>query len=361
MADDGPAREAILKECEAAQRDGRKAIDQMQRQLRELRLLVRQIETELQQLAPRRIEREDQVRLIEASPNSFSPADVREAYAALVEVNNKQFLLQVQLDSLRQREQTLILQSGQLERVIGLLGRLGLAFPVHAAATAAPSTFGRAEPESPRETARQLVAAREAQSRLLSQQVLDGPVQALSNLILQAEVSLRLLGRDRERAAVEMRGLKDSLAAALGDVRRFAADLCPPALAEVGLRATIRRYLEEIETRSGVSTRLTASGQELRLAPELELHLFRLLQEALRYAFRRSRPSEVDVTLEVAGDSVALIVAASYEAAGWMPAQPEELQTLDYYARACDGEVRVEHPGETSVAIAVSVPLQSPN
>lgn len=357
MADDDAARAAIQIECEAVQRDGRKSVDQMHRQLRELRLLVRQIETELRQLAPRRSEREEQLRLVEANPGPLSPTALREANAALADVSNKQFLMQVQVDSLRQREQTLLLQSSQMERVLDLLGRIRASLPALASAAPTPSTSATEEPDSPRETALRVVAAREAQSRHLSQEVLDGPVRALSNHILQAEVGLRLLGRDKERAAAEVKELKDSLAATLGDLRRFAADLCPPALAEVGLRATIRRYLEEMVKRSGLPLRFTAGGQDLRLGAELELQVFRTLQEALLYTTKRSRPSEVEITLIMESGRLELsLISSGAPSDGTLP-QVDELQNLETYVQACNGDYRVEQPDETALHITITVPL----
>ncbi|MCL4465981.1 MAG: hypothetical protein M1401_19115 [Chloroflexi bacterium] len=320
---------------------------------------MRQVETELQQLAPKRSEREEQVRLVEIDPAAFTPALVREAYAALAEVANRHFLMQVQLDSLRQREQALTLQLGQAEQSSNLLAKIAMFLPDLRSGEAAPPANGGGI--SHRETARLLVTAREEQRQLLTQQILDGPVTVLSNLVLQAEVGLRLMSRNKDTAMAELKELKDSLAGALGEVKRFAVTMSPPSLPEMGLPGTLRRYLAEVETRTGVAAHFASSGDDMRLPAETELYLFRAAQEALGYLLVGAPPSEIGVSLSFTPHSAQMEVAAAY--AGLAPSagsEQEDLRNLGYYSQACGGKVLVDRPNESNLQIRIFVPSPQP-
>ncbi|MHB1132075.1 MAG: sensor histidine kinase [Chloroflexota bacterium] len=349
-----------MEEYEAARKDGRRIVTSLQRQLRELRLLVRQIEAELQQLAPRRGEREEQIRLLEASPSSFTPIEMRDAYAALAEISNKLFLLQTQLESLRQRDQTLSQHAAQLEQMLGLLERLTAGAPALAVPTAEHDD-AQAQPILAVDW-RLLVAAREADRQQSAQQLLTGPVQMLSNLILQAEISLRLLSKDRERAVHEMRGLKEALASSLGEVRRFAGELSPPALAEIGLRPTVRRFVDDFSSRHGVPVQLTGFDSETRLPAELELHLFRASQESLQ-ALRVFAPvQEMALSMAADAETVCLECLAVYANGAIAPAESDfAAGATKAYAQAWAGHLIVDSPNPRTIRIRVVIPLPDSN
>ena len=69
----------------------------------------------------------------------------------------------------------------------------------------------------------------------LAQEIHDGPAQALSNAIFQAEYIERVAPTDPTTAAAEMRTLRELLRRELANVRDFISQLRPPVLDELGL------------------------------------------------------------------------------------------------------------------------------
>mgnify|MGYP005855889533 FL=1 len=361
MVEDDRDGQAALQEAQAAVGEVRKQITQLQRQQRELQILMRQVESELQQIAMRKGEREERVRIVEANPGSFSQADVREAYQSHAEAVSRHHVMQTQIDTLRQREQWLAAQRAQIERYANLLDRLAAALAAvlqREGSSPQASTANATDLVPPQELARRTVSAREERNRWLSQQMQDGPMLALSNLVLHAEISHRLLGRDLEKGRHEVQGLKEMVVRVLNDTRYFVSELHPPALEELGLRPTVRRYVSELAARSGVEIRLGLPGQDVRLPLGQETALFRIVQEGLRGALD-CRP-EAGIDLSLAIDSASAVVdlrSGVSPAVAETGATPASLETVATYAEALGGRLVVEGPDERGLHLRVEVPL----
>jgi signal transduction histidine kinase len=72
-------------------------------------------------------------------------------------------------------------------------------------------------------------------------------------------------------------------------IRTISYLLHPPLLEEAGLRAALRMYVEGFSQRSNIKTRLDISPNLKRLPYELELGLFRFVQECLTNVCRHSQ------------------------------------------------------------------------
>jgi two-component system sensor histidine kinase DegS len=148
-----------------------------------------------------------------------------------------------------------------------------------------------------------VINAQESERQRLSRQMHDGPAQALSNFILQAEIALRLLSVDVDQARDELNSLKASATRTFQKVRNFIFELRPMMLDDLGLVPTIRRYSETFKEQSGIEMNLVVSGTERRLESYLEVMVFRALQELLGNASRHSHATIVKVYLDV-GESL---------------------------------------------------------
>lgn len=81
--------------------------------------------------------------------------------------------------------------------------------------------------------------------------------------------------------------------------------LHPALLDEVGLHSALRSYVEGLTQRSGIETVIGFQPSDFpRLAPDLEIALFRIVQEALTNVFRHSEAQNAEVTLELQGATV---------------------------------------------------------
>src|SRR5205807_1147642 len=85
---------------------------------------------------------------------------------------------------------------------------------------------------------------------------------------------------------------------AIREVRTISHLLHPPLLEELGLISAARWYAEEFGKRSQVRVSLDVEEPPQRLPKELEMALFRVLQEALTNVHRHANAQSIDIRVE---------------------------------------------------------------
>src|SRR4029077_4205959 len=95
---------------------------------------------------------------------------------------------------------------------------------------------------------------------------------------------------------------------AIKEVRTISYLLYPPMLEELGLKSAIPWYLEGFTKRSGIKTTFEVSPEFDRIPGDLELALFRVLQESLTNVHRHSGSSTATVRLSSNGPTAVLQV-----------------------------------------------------
>ena len=147
--------------------------------------------------------------------------------------------------------------------------------------------------------AAQVIQAQEEERRRLAHWLHDDPLQAL---IL---ASRQLESASPSHPAAETKDLVDSVVVTL---RGISQSLRPPILDDLGLRAGIRRLVEDFGRRTGIQASFDSEGSERRLDPNLELNLYRIAQEALNNVEKHAAARVARVRLEFGRERVRLTV-----------------------------------------------------
>jgi len=85
--------------------------------------------------------------------------------------------------------------------------------------------------------------------------------------------------------------------------------LHPPLLDEVGLPSALRWYAEGFTERSGIAVDLQMSSEFGRLAEDMEIALFRIVQESLTNIHRHSGSPTACIRLTRSADSIAVEIS----------------------------------------------------
>lgn len=259
-------------------------IGQTQRELKEIDLLLEQSKGEVDKLTQRNATINAHLQQIQAQIDDVPASDVRVAYEAALEAQQRLVVMRGQLEKLQS-------DRGHLERQLDIMKKVR-----DASQTDAPA---EKDGRSPHASIEIMTQAQESERQRLSRQMHDGPAQALSNFILQTEIALRLFEVDQEQARQELNSLKASASSTFQKVRDFIFDLRPMMLDDLGLVPTIKRYADHLAEKIGVEVSVSVSGSERRLEPYLEVIVFRAVQELLSNSSLHTQASSMKVQLDI--------------------------------------------------------------
>lgn len=152
----------------------------------------------------------------------------------------------------------------------------------------------------------QVITAQEEERKRISRELHDETAQSLTSLLIR----LRLLqsAPDLESVRLGAAELRELTAQTLEEVRKLAVELRPTMLDHLGLVAAIEWYSREYAERLDASVEFETSGRVGRLQPQVELVVYRVVQEALANIARHARASRVRLALLFSDEAVEAIV-----------------------------------------------------
>ena len=152
----------------------------------------------------------------------------------------------------------------------------------------------------------QVLTAHEGERKRIARELHDDTGQALTSIL----VRLRLLEKTAEDEAVRrnVEELRELTSNALDSVRRMAVDLRPAALDDLGLVPALHSYADKYSNSWPIRVTFSAEGLKKRLRPNVELVLYRIVQEALTNVAKHSAARGVEVRLRRRSNIVTVTV-----------------------------------------------------
>ncbi len=208
-----------------------------------------------------------------------------------------------------------------------------------------------------------LITAQEDERRKLALDLHDGVGQTLAALVYTLDASESTLwagpNPPSPLARSAIRRAQDLAAIALEDTRDVAYRLRPARFVEIGLVAGIEQLAKAMGARVHLDVDPDFAGPGL-LDPQVEIDVYRVVQEALTNAVRHSHAKVIAVV--VSSLDGRLLITIRDNGVGFRGApRPTGLGIAGMRERAhvIDGDLRIEsQPGVgTTVALAVPIPL----
>lgn len=143
-----------------------------------------------------------------------------------------------------------------------------------------------------------MIEVQEEEKHKLAMNIHDGPAQSMAHLLIKAELCEKLIDIDMERFKQELSNFKSLAREALKDLRKTIFDLRPMSLDDLGLIATLERYIYNFIEYTGINVDFKVVGQVCSLSKSIEISVFRIIQEALSNISKHSKATEAIVTIE---------------------------------------------------------------
>jgi two-component system, NarL family, sensor histidine kinase DegS len=327
--------------------DYQSELEETQRALREVTLMIEQSQGELSKITQRNTA--ITVHLQQTQKQNTTLDELKMSYDSALDVQQRLFVMRGQLEKLQNDKDHLEKYKMVLEKIVA--GEVG-GNTAGAASTSATAKSQMAGIEM-------IVNAQEAERQRLSRQMHDGPAQALSNFILQTEIAMRLLDVDPIQAKDELGNLKASAMGTFQKVRNFIFELRPMMLDDLGLIPTLRKYADAFKEQAGLDVSVTVTGSERRFEPYLEVMVFRAVQELLGNAQRHSQATLIKVQIDLGSEFIRVHVEDNGK--GFSPESLKDssslgLKLIRERAEMLGGSFEVDSAAGSGARISFTVP-----
>ena len=282
-------------------------LDQSKKTLKDLTLILNQSQSELVKIVQKNASVTGQ---LTQNLNMFGkeiPEEVKGVIQSALETQQRMIVLRGQLEKLQSEQKDLN------KYILMLLKAIN-----YARAFNKPADSGQSKEINSIEM---LVNAQESERQRLSRQMHDGPAQAMSNFIVQADIASRYLDIDSVKAKEELTNLKTSAMSTFQKIRGFISDLRPMMLDDLGLVPTLRRYLDNFKEENNVEIDFSISGGEKRLQPFLEVMVFRAVQDLVDNAvqYNLENPGKLQIGVQLVLDVEQVKVSVADNGVGFDP------------------------------------------
>jgi signal transduction histidine kinase len=210
---------------------------------------------------------------------------------------------------------------------------------------------------------RQVIQAAEEERKRIARELHDHTGQALTSQIATLSAMENQLGDSAIRQRLQ--DLRRQIEQTLDEVHDLSIRLRPSVLDDVGLMAALQRHCRLVSLRSGAHVACTDAGLDgERLPAEVELTVYRVVQEAVTNSLRHGRATQITATLERLPRQLRATVqdnGAGFDAGNWRQrcAQGNHLGLIgiEERVRLLEGELSVDSAPGQGVILRAEIPL----
>jgi signal transduction histidine kinase len=161
-----------------------------------------------------------------------------------------------------------------------------------------------------RQYAHKALLSQEEERQRLSHELHDGTMQDLVGLVQRVELCRSEMDRNPLLARNRLDELQNLLEQTLADVRRISNALRPSILEDLGLPAALQALCNDLQKQMpSIQCQCLVTGEHRRLSADLELAVFRVVQEALGNIRKHvSSVTRVEVQMEFRESEVRAVV-----------------------------------------------------
>jgi PAS domain S-box-containing protein len=206
---------------------------------------------------------------------------------------------------------------------------------------------------------KRLLELHERDRQLIAYEVHDGIVQDMTAALMFFEASQPENGGAEGPLSESFASGLKLLRGSIDEARRLIDGLRPPVLEDEGVLPAIETLAAELQKDSGIEIQFQSDVGFQRLAPALEMAIYRIVQEGLNNVWRHSRSPKASVSLVQHHDGVTITIQDW--GIGFDPAKVSKrrygLMGVRERARLLGGRAQIDsRPGEGTV-VRVELPL----
>ena len=217
-----------------------------------------------------------------------------------------------------------------------------------------------------RDLSGRLMEAQDVERRHIARELHDSAGQSLAALgMLLARIS-EDAKKDPEQLAKNVQSAEELVQHLTKEIRTTSYLLHPPTLDEIGISSALSWYVQGLAERSSLQIDLKVPENFGRLPSEMELVIFRLVQESLTNIHRHSGSKTAQIRIEREGDNVK--VEVEDQGSGMSPERLAEIQSqgtgvgirgMRERVRHFHGDLVIES-NSSGTKVCATLPLKTP-
>jgi two-component system sensor histidine kinase UhpB len=204
-----------------------------------------------------------------------------------------------------------------------------------------------------RASTRRTLSALEGERRRIGHELHDEIGQRLTGILLQfGRVSVEAPESLRERLAA----VQEQAREAIDEVGALAWQLRPAILDDLGLLSALQALVDTLDEQSDVRIGARLPAGPAPIAPEIELAIYRIAQEALSNALRHAQARTIEVALFIANNGVTLVVADDGRGIASREREGAGIRGMRERAMFVGGQLRIESQMARGVRLRLEIP-----
>lgn len=209
----------------------------------------------------------------------------------------------------------------------------------------------------------QLLRTQDEERRHIARELHDSAGQTLTVLGINLAQFVHKAGRNAPELAIEAERIQETVQQLHREIRTTSYLLHPPLLDETGLSSALDWYVQGLVERSGLDIKLQIPEDLGRLAADMELVIFRLVQECLTNIHRHSGSHNACINILRNPESIRIEVQDFGK--GMSPDKVAEIQSrgsgvgirgIRERLRQFDGKLEIES-GSSGTRVIATIPL----
>lgn len=209
------------------------------------------------------------------------------------------------------------------------------------------------------------VDIQETERQRIAQDMHDGINQLLIGAMLELKSGReRLLVGNLDQADEALQSVQGILRNVETEIKRVIYDLRPPTLDALGFVSELRRYIQDFKQYTNLNCVMKVEGESVRLPGQVEISLYRLVQEALQNVYNHAYPYLVEVNICFQPHN--LEISIRDDGLGFDLIEAEQVNshhfgliTMRERAKRLNGRLNIQtRPGQ-GTCITLSMPLQT--
>jgi two-component system sensor histidine kinase UhpB len=224
----------------------------------------------------------------------------------------------------------------------------------------------QAAQHSLRTFASDVTRGQEDERRRLARELHDQTVQSLIALDQRVQLAQRTARQAAPEIEPRLAELRPLIASLLDEVRRVIRGLRPIYLEDLGLLPALEMLTRDLEQSGPLQATFSTQGQPARLAPEREIAVYRVAQEALSNVARHAQARHVHVSAQFGVEAVVLRVQDDGQGFS-VPEQTADRASSGHFglvgmrerAKLAGGHLRLHSTSGGGTTVELHLPLDS--